>query len=237
MAGPKARRVSTTASPGAAPYVATDVTLERERQVLELRRAGYTLDVIAKTVTPPFADKSGASVALKRALARVAAPEAALLREIEGLRLERLMLALDSKIRAGDVKAIIAAERVSRSIRRLWGLDHADGLAERQLDLAQDVAARLIPGLQVLLEDLGVARDDRARAAVARYVQGLRLVELPPGSRDDDIVDADLADLVDPPAPAPRSRARNVNPAAKKAPVKRPTRKATATRLDQETKP
>lgn len=96
--------------------------VERERRVIELRRAGYTFDDIAKAVGYSFA--SGAHAAYRRALKRTL-QEAGVeeLREAEVDRLDRLQRALWTQALTGDVKAISTLLRLMERRARLLGLD------------------------------------------------------------------------------------------------------------------
>jgi len=96
-------------------------TVEKERQVIELRRAGYTFDDIAKAVG--FAYSSGAHQAYRRALKRTlieAGVEEA--REQELDRLDRMQRALWTQALSGDTKAALAVLRFMEQRAKLLGL-------------------------------------------------------------------------------------------------------------------
>lgn len=96
--------------------------VEKERQVIELRRAGATFDDIARAVG--YKEPSGAHAAYKRALKRTltdAGTEE--LREQELDRLDRMQRAVWPKVMQGDVQAITAALRLMDRRARLLGLD------------------------------------------------------------------------------------------------------------------
>jgi hypothetical protein len=95
--------------------------VEKERRVLELRRAGYTFDDIAKTVG--YASPSGAFYALSRALKRTLQQPANELREMETDRLDRLQAAVWPKALAGDNKAVDTILKIMDRRARLLGLD------------------------------------------------------------------------------------------------------------------
>ena len=110
--------------------------IARELQVLELRRAGMTFQQIADEVG--YADRSNAHAAYKRAIARAFQQPAAEVRELEADRLDRLQLAVWARALRGDLAAVDRVLKISERRARLLGLDHADGIAERQLQLEQD---------------------------------------------------------------------------------------------------
>lgn len=95
--------------------------IDKERKVLELRRAGYTLDDIARTVG--YASPSGAFYALRRALKRTLQQPADELREMEADRLDRLQAAAWAKALQGDVRAIDTVLRIMDRRAKLMGLD------------------------------------------------------------------------------------------------------------------
>ena len=96
--------------------------IERERQVIELRRAGYTFDEVARAVG--YSNASGAWQAYRRALKRTlveAGTEE--LRQNELERLERAHRAVWKRVLEGDDKAINTMLRLSERRSRLLGLD------------------------------------------------------------------------------------------------------------------
>lgn len=99
---------------------AADV-IERERRVLELRRAGVSFDVIATQVG--YRDRGAAYKAYKRALARTLQQPAAELRDLEVDRLDRLLTAVWPKALRGDLAAVDRVLRVAERRARLLGLD------------------------------------------------------------------------------------------------------------------
>lgn len=112
----------------------TAETIAREQYVLELRRAGAPFDEIADKIQ--CGDRSNAYKIYKRAMARTLLEPAADIRALEGDRLDRLQLAAWSKATVkGDLAAIHTVLRVMERRAKLFGLDHADGIAERSLQL------------------------------------------------------------------------------------------------------
>lgn len=95
--------------------------IERERRVLELRRAGVSFDLIATQVG--YRDRGAAYKAYKRALARTLQQPAAELRDLEVDRLDRLLTAVWPKALRGDLAAVDRVLRVAERRARLLGLD------------------------------------------------------------------------------------------------------------------
>ena len=97
-------------------------TWDRERQVIELRRAGLTFDVIAQQVG--YSNASGAHHAYRRALQRTL-NEAGVdeMRQTELDRLDRLQRFAWTAAAQGDLKAIDAVLRIMQRRARLLGLD------------------------------------------------------------------------------------------------------------------
>jgi len=96
--------------------------LDKERQAVELRRAGATYEEIARAIG--YATAQGAWLAYNRAMKRTlveAGTEE--IRQTEADRLDRLHRALWPQAIAGDVKAITSILRLMERRARLLGLD------------------------------------------------------------------------------------------------------------------
>lgn len=108
--------------------------VEKERQVLELRRAGATYDECARAVG--YATPQGAYLAynraLKRTLVEAGADEA---RQTELDRLDRLQRAVWPRAMNGDLQAINSVLRIFDRRARYLGLD-APVKQEIKLDIA-----------------------------------------------------------------------------------------------------
>ena len=115
-------------------------TLEAERQVLEMRRAGIGIADIARRLNIP---KSTAMSRYKAGMARTLRQPANEIREPETDRLDRLQVGLWAAAVRGDLGSIDRVLRIMERRARLLGLDHADGIAERALRIEQD-KARLV---------------------------------------------------------------------------------------------
>jgi hypothetical protein len=93
---------------------------ERESRVLELRRAGFTLQRIADEVG--YADPSGAKKAIKRYYDRLEAEANEHNRSEELERLDRLQVALWNRAVKGDDKAIRTVLRIMELRSKILGL-------------------------------------------------------------------------------------------------------------------
>jgi len=94
---------------------------EKQRQALELRKAGATFEMIAKQLG--YAGRQGAAMAVEVALRRITERPAEELKKLDMERLDMLFLYLMPKIRAGDAFAINAALRIMERRAKLLGLD------------------------------------------------------------------------------------------------------------------
>lgn len=112
----------------------TPQQIDRERQVMEMRRAGATFDDIARTLE--FANASGAWQAYNRAFKRTlidAGVEE--MRELELDRLDRMQRAVWARVLQGDDKAINTALKILDRRAKYLGLD-APTRQEVKLDIA-----------------------------------------------------------------------------------------------------
>ena len=95
--------------------------LDRERQVVALRRQGLTWQVIADQVG--YSSPSGASDAYYRASYRVVADDVEGIRKLENDRLDLLFAAVWEQALAGDQKATEVCIKIMSRRARLLGLD------------------------------------------------------------------------------------------------------------------
>jgi len=95
--------------------------VERQRQALELRLSGATLDVIAKELH--FRHPSGVAYAVEAALKRTLEPAANEVRKIEIARLDRALLSIWRSVLNGHHGAIDRYLKISDRRARLLGLD------------------------------------------------------------------------------------------------------------------
>ena len=94
---------------------------ERQRQALELRKAGVTLDEIAKAVG--FKSRQAAHDSIQRALMAIPRLAAEELRNLDLERLDKLALAVWPKALQGDIQAINAALAILTRRAKLLGLE------------------------------------------------------------------------------------------------------------------
>jgi hypothetical protein len=95
--------------------------LGRANQALALRVAGWSFHDIARRLN--YGNRSGAWHAVMSALRKERSESVARLRRLEGQRLDRLLQGIWAKATRGDVKAVLAAIRISERRSRLFGLD------------------------------------------------------------------------------------------------------------------
>jgi hypothetical protein len=96
--------------------------IEKERQVVELRRAGCTWDDVARQVG--YADGNSALHAYERAIKRTLRTAGVdEMRALEGERLDRMQRAAWGKAITGDLPAIHTVIRVMERRAKLFGLD------------------------------------------------------------------------------------------------------------------
>lgn len=95
--------------------------VERQRQALELRKAGAGYVAIAQKVG--YKGPSGAYNAIRSALKRTIQEPADELRKLEVERLDRMLLAIWDQVRNGNQGAIDRALRIGERRARLLGLD------------------------------------------------------------------------------------------------------------------
>lgn len=96
-------------------------TIERERQVLELRRGGLTFDLIAKKLD--YSHASGAHKAYVNACNRIIVSDVVEIRAIETDRLDIAQSAIWGAVIRGEIPAVIALLKIMERRARLLGLD------------------------------------------------------------------------------------------------------------------
>ncbi len=95
--------------------------LEKEAQVVALRREGMTWDTIAQAVG--YADPSGAHAAYMRASARIVKEDIDAIRDMETERLDMLQGAYWRQAMMGDVPAGMQVLRIMERRAKLLGID------------------------------------------------------------------------------------------------------------------
>lgn len=144
-------------------------TAERRREVLMLRESGATYQAIAETLLrrhgagalPKGWNDAYAAKDVSRELAKLRSANeetAESIREVELLRLDRMLRGLWSKAAAGDTKAVGAALRIMKRRAKLLGIDAPDQI-EQAVSVLESEDYRTFRG-QILraLEDFPEAR-------------------------------------------------------------------------------
>ena len=96
-------------------------TIEREAEVLRLRRGGLTFDMIAQRLG--FAHASGAHTAYTNACKRIIRDDVDEIRRIEQDRLDIAQAAIWPRVTSGDSTAINSLIRIMERRAKLLGLD------------------------------------------------------------------------------------------------------------------
>jgi hypothetical protein len=122
-------------------------TLERERQVLELRKAGATFRAIGQQVG--FND-SRAHAFYKRAMRGIIVDDVEDIRALETERLDAMLLVCWAKACEGDLGAVDRVLRVMERRARLLGLD-AEGPVD-QVAISSARAEAFLAGMRYLAE-------------------------------------------------------------------------------------
>ena len=94
---------------------------EKDRQALELRKAGASYEVIAKQLG--YADSSGAYKSIQRSMKSIIAEPTEELRTVEYERLNQMLLILWERVQQGELGAIDRALSIMDGISKMYGLD------------------------------------------------------------------------------------------------------------------
>jgi hypothetical protein len=105
----------------ARPSRITPDVLEKEAQVLKLRRVGFTFDLIAKELG--YSHASGAQKAYVNACKRIVRSDVEEIRKEEQDRLDIAQTAIWQGVLRGDVPSVSALIRIMERRARLLGLD------------------------------------------------------------------------------------------------------------------
>ena len=95
--------------------------LQREAEVVKLRRGGLTWDMIADRVG--YASPSAAHAAYQRASKRIVQDDIEAIRKIETERLDIMQSAVWGQVLNGSIPAVMAVVRIQERRARLLGLD------------------------------------------------------------------------------------------------------------------
>lgn len=176
---------------------ATIQTRERERQALELRKAGVTYDVIAQKLG--YKGKGTAYEAVMRALKYAVQPDATEYLNLELSRLDDMTKAVWADARQGDAKAIDQVLKIMDRRAKYLGLDtnekrFADAV-EKIADSSQAQAVFLYTIMNNVLNQLDLT-DEQRGLAPAIIMRQLEAIE--PGDNqkayEDDILEGEVAE-------------------------------------------
>lgn len=133
------------------------MALERQRRVLELRKAGVTFAVIAEEVG--YSSPQAAHRAFKAAMDELIQEPAMDLRTIQIERLNYALMKVWPGVQAGDLKAIDSMLRIQERLDRLMGTE-----APSQVDVHHEGAVLVIQGNE---DDYVAQMEQMARTAGA----------------------------------------------------------------------
>ncbi len=148
----------------------------REAQVMEMIRAGVPVTDIAEQLD--YADHSAIVRIRDRVIRRHTNASVLAWQAINVDRLEALIQTFWPKARRGDVQAAEQVRRLIADERKVLGLDHADGIAERQVELEEAKVMTLVGLLNTALSNSGINETaaNKVRLALAAEVRSV----LPP---------------------------------------------------------
>jgi hypothetical protein len=95
--------------------------LEREQEVVKLRRGGLTWDMIADRTG--YASASAAHAAYQRAARRIVQEDIEAIRRVEAERLDMAQMAIWGSVLSGNIPAVTALIRIQERRAKLLGLD------------------------------------------------------------------------------------------------------------------
>lgn len=169
--------------------------LAREQEAVKLRQENRSYGYIAETLG--FANKGGAHKAVERGMRRGFVEPAAAVRELEADRLDRLSevvweillntaLSVEVRLRAVDRMVRLMERRA-----RLLGLDHADGIAERQLMLEAAQVRLLAVAVGRAFDAVDLPPEARKVATTVLLAELRSRTDESGGLLDDAVVDQD----------------------------------------------
>jgi hypothetical protein len=124
--------------------------VNKQRQALELRQAGYGYDTIAEMLH--YSDRSGAHKAVVAGLKACLREPAEQLRTLEEQRLDKLQTAVWAKALSGDAKMLDRALRILERRAKLLGLDAPQ---RAKMELTLDDVEREISRIEAELKAEG----------------------------------------------------------------------------------
>lgn len=149
----------------------------KQETVVRVIRRGGTFAEAAKEAG--YADKAGAHKAWKAALEAHPSKSIAEARDLQDQRLDKLIDLAWAKAEKGNLGAMHLILRAEERRAHLHGLDHADGVAERLVQIEADKVRLMAVALVAALRDVGIT--DEAAQSEARRVFMRHLRALPAG--------------------------------------------------------
>lgn len=156
---------------------------EKRRRALSLRKAGLTYEQIAQTprdkargdMRPLFSSRGRAHEAVAAVLRAVdadAAEDASVVRDLELARLDDLQAGVWKRAVTGDADAVSTVLRVMERRTKLLGLDFADGLDERYIQVHEAEAQRAQEAFEAALREVGMG-DEQVQDVFGRLARRL----------------------------------------------------------------
>lgn len=166
-------------------HASHDVARARARraQAMRLRKDGATYEQIAEVAG--YSSRSGAYSAVMRGLRQTEVEAIQDLRALEASRLDademalRTIIANPQTATRHRIQAIDTRLRLTATRARLFGLNHADGIAERALQLEADKVRLMAVALGRALDAAGLDEEQRAQVTGVLLAE-LRAGEAPP---------------------------------------------------------
>lgn len=148
---------------------------ERQHAAVELRKAGASLDEIAKALG--YSNRASVHNAITAVMARWDAEAAPEMIKLEAARLDTMQRALSPKVMLGDPEAIRAALRIMDRRAKLYGLDRNE---TREADAIEAMAITytvqvqwLQQAMMAILAQLSLTDEQQAQAplVIAGYLE------------------------------------------------------------------
>jgi hypothetical protein len=146
---------------------------ERERQVTEMLRMGLDLDTIAEQLG--YADHSAIVRIRDRVCKRHTIENLEEVRAIEIDRLDGLMQAVWPKAIKGDMWAVDRVLSIMERRSKYLGLDHSDGIMERQTAIAEQQAQLLLVIVKAAIGKVELTQEQTSAVMAAIAVEARAL--------------------------------------------------------------
>lgn len=152
----------------------------KELDVVRLVREGKSFREVEAAVG--YTVGSGAAhKAYMRAIARAYTPPVAELRAAQDARIQEALMMVFPKVLGGDLAAMREWLKLEERLARLWGLDHADGIAERLVQIEADKLRLIAVAFGRVLDRMGLS-DEQKSTARAALIEELRVIAADDGA-------------------------------------------------------